>query len=44
MWPDSFLQMFYYFHAYARLVGSGKSADKVVFAVPSGNFGNICAD
>lgn len=36
-------QMFYYFHAYARLVGSGKSADKVVFAVPSGNFGNICA-
>ena len=34
-------QMFYYFHAYARLVSSGKSADKVVFAVPSGNFGNI---
>lgn len=34
-------QMFYYFHAYAQLKAQG--ADKVVFTVPSGNFGNIGA-
>jgi threonine synthase len=34
-------QTFYYFHAYAQLKRQGK--DRVVFAVPSGNFGNIAA-
>ncbi|MEO6149709.1 MAG: threonine synthase [Mucilaginibacter sp.] len=34
-------QTFYYFNAYAQLLRLGKS--KVVFAVPSGNFGNIGA-
>lgn len=33
-------QMFYYFFAYRKLKSEGK---KVVFSVPSGNFGNICA-
>lgn len=36
-------QMFYYFHAYAQLVRMGVSTDRLVFAVPSGNFGNICS-
>lgn len=36
-------QMFYYFHAYAQLVRAGVKTDKVVVAVPSGNFGNITA-
>lgn len=35
-------QAFYYFNAYAQLKREGK-ADNVVFAVPSGNFGNITA-
>ncbi|GAB3924370.1 threonine synthase [Mucilaginibacter myungsuensis] len=34
-------QTFYYFNAYAQLLRQGKK--KVVFAVPSGNFGNIGA-
>ena len=34
-------QTFYYFNAYAQALKQGKS--KVVFAVPSGNFGNIGA-
>lgn len=34
-------QTFYYFNAYAQLLRQGVS--KVVFAVPSGNFGNIGA-
>ena len=34
-------QTFYYFNAYAQLLRQGKS--KVVFSVPSGNFGNIGA-
>lgn len=34
-------QTFYYFNAYAQLLKLGKS--KVVFSVPSGNFGNIGA-
>ena len=34
-------QTFYYFNAYAQLAREGKK--KVVFAVPSGNFGNIAA-
>ncbi|MBT8272383.1 MAG: threonine synthase [Bacteroidia bacterium] len=33
-------QMFYFFFAYKRLK---VSHDKIVFSVPSGNFGNICA-
>lgn len=35
-------QAFYYFNAYAQLDRAGK-ADEIVFAVPSGNFGNITA-
>ena len=34
-------QTFYYFNAYAQLLKQGKN--KVVFSVPSGNFGNIGA-
>lgn len=34
-------QTFYYFHAYAQLRRQG--VDKMVVAVPSGNFGNIAA-
>lgn len=34
-------QTFYYFNAYAQLLKQGKK--KVVFVVPSGNFGNIAA-
>ena len=34
-------QTFYYFNAYAQLLKLGKS--KAIFAVPSGNFGNIGA-
>lgn len=34
-------QTFYYFNAYAQLLNQGKK--KVVFVVPSGNFGNIAA-
>lgn len=33
-------QSFYYFNSYARLKQFGK---ELVFSVPSGNFGNICA-
>ena len=33
-------QMFYYFLAYRQLIDKDK---KLVFSVPSGNFGNICA-
>lgn len=35
-------QAFYYFNAYAQLKKLNK-ADKIVFCVPSGNFGNITA-
>jgi len=35
-------QAFYYFYAYAQLKKI-KKADKIVFCVPSGNFGNITA-
>ena len=34
-------QTFYYFNAYAQLLRQGKT--EVVFAVPSGNFGNLAA-
>lgn len=33
-------QMFYFFFAYKQLKSKGK---EIVFSVPSGNFGNICA-
>jgi threonine synthase len=33
-------QSFYYFYAYAQLASTGKP---IVFSVPSGNFGNLCA-
>lgn len=33
-------QSFYYFYAYAQLKKQGK--EKVVFCIPSGNFGNLC--
>ena len=33
-------QMFYFFYAYKQL---NKESDSLVFSVPSGNFGNICA-
>lgn len=33
-------QSFYYFYAYAQLAHTGKP---LVFSVPSGNFGNLCA-
>lgn len=37
-------QSFYYFNAYARLKERGEMKDKeLVFAVPSGNFGNLTA-
>lgn len=36
-------QMFYYFHAYAQLMATGVKSEEIVVAVPSGNFGNICA-
>lgn len=37
-------QMFYFFHAYASLVGSeGGFPDDVVVSVPSGNLGNLTA-
>jgi len=35
-------QSVYYFHAYGQLAAKG-AADKVVFSVPSGNFGNLTA-
>ena len=39
--PGLIPQTFYYFNAYAQLLKEGKN--KVVFSVPSGNFGNIGA-
>lgn len=36
-------QMFYYYHAYARLMNEGIDMKNVVVSVPSGNFGNICS-
>ena len=33
-------QMFYYFFAFKQIIQSDK---KIVFSIPSGNFGNICA-
>jgi len=36
-------QIFYYFFAYKELVKNKLKNKKIVFSVPSGNFGNICA-
>jgi threonine synthase len=38
-------QMFYYFHAWAELLRleGGSAASRVLFSVPSGNFGNLAA-
>lgn len=36
-------QMFYYFHAYARLLHSGSHPGEIVCAVPCGNLGNMTA-
>lgn len=36
-------QMFYYFHAYARLKNAGENTAHMVVSVPSGNFGNLCS-
>lgn len=37
-------QCFYYFNAYARLKETGKiESNKLIFSVPSGNFGNLTA-
>ena len=36
-------QSFYYFEGYKQLKNLDKSVDKVIFSVPSGNFGNITA-
>ncbi|WP_295728485.1 threonine synthase [uncultured Muribaculum sp.] len=36
-------QMFYYYHAYARMIQEGADPDRIVVAVPSGNFGNLCS-
>jgi threonine synthase len=36
-------QAFYYFWAYAQIVNRKLSNRKLVFCVPSGNFGNICS-
>jgi threonine synthase len=36
-------QMFYYFEGYKQLLQKGINGREVVFAVPSGNFGNITA-
>ncbi len=36
-------QMFYYYHAYARLMNEGVDMTNIVVSVPSGNFGNVCS-
>lgn len=36
-------QMFYYFYAWGQLAAKGADASEAIFAVPSGNFGNLCA-
>ena len=44
-WARLLAQVVYYFAGYFQATASGKSAKeaRVTFAVPSGNFGNICA-
>ncbi|WP_185877478.1 threonine synthase [Blattabacterium cuenoti] len=36
-------QMFYYFISYKNIIKKIKDISELVFSVPSGNFGNICA-
>ena len=36
-------QSFYYFEAYKQLISENKVDQKIVFSVPSGNFGNLTA-
>ena len=36
-------QIFYYFFAYKEIIKNNLKNKKIVFSVPSGNFGNICA-
>ncbi|MCM1021106.1 MAG: threonine synthase [Muribaculum sp.] len=36
-------QMFYFYHAYARLMQKHIPTDKIFVAVPCGNLGNICS-
>ncbi|WP_185871763.1 threonine synthase [Blattabacterium cuenoti] len=36
-------QMFYYFLAYRQIIVKNKNKIDLIFSVPSGNFGNICA-
>jgi threonine synthase len=40
-WARLLAQVVYYFHGYFR--ATGDNGERVDFAVPSGNFGNICA-
>jgi threonine synthase len=42
-WARLLAQVVYYFAGYFQATGSGPAGAKVSFAVPSGNFGNICA-
>ena len=44
-WARLLAQVVYYFAAYyqATAPGAGASSAKISFAVPSGNFGNVCA-
>src|SRR5213075_3046405 len=44
-WARLLAQVVYYFAGWFQATGTGKSAndEPVNFAVPSGNFGNICA-
>ena len=36
-------QIVYYFYAYSKLVNKEEKGEEVIFAVPSGNFGNLMA-
>lgn len=36
-------QIFFYFHAYARLVAAGENPEKIAVATPCGNLGNLTA-
>ncbi len=42
-WARLLAQVVYYFAGYFQATGSAPAGTKVSFAVPSGNFGNICA-
>lgn len=36
-------QTFYYFYAYKHILQNNNNNVKIIFSVPSGNFGNVCA-